>query len=228
MNICIPLLLSLFALYPGLSSASDNRPDQPHIIVQEKSHQTVSPDMATLTLKLENTSPHLKKARDNVEKRSRKLLRYLLRFNLPPEDRVVSELHIQPMAGTQNKNRVTQIITLKIRTLSQYSDVLERIQASQTNSHIRVVFEHSNEEGLKEQVVDSAINKARQKASKMAQRLGQKIGRVFSIEEHSHRIPSEQHLTHSVSSQKITGSASHIHPGQLRFSSQVRVIFLLR
>jgi len=222
--------LAIICLFLSTALNAETRPEQPHLLVKASSEFKFAPDTAILTLTLDNTSPHLKKARDNVEKRSRKLLRSLLRFNLPQQDIETGQLYIQPIQvqGSQrSQTRVSQTITLYVRSINRYPDILDRINSSQTASGIRVKFEHSNEEVLKEQVLDEAINKAREKAGRMASRLGQRTGRVFSIEEDSQRYPDNAQSELRVKVPRNSSPASAPQPDQISLTSDVRVIFFL-
>ncbi|MBB1487044.1 SIMPL domain-containing protein [Oceanospirillum sediminis] len=222
--------LTIICLFLSTTLNAETRPEQPHLLVKASSEFKFAPDTAILTLTLDNTSPHLKKARDNVEKRSRKLLRSLLRFNLPQQDIEMGQLYIQPIQiqGSQrSQTRVSQTITLYVRSINRYPDILDRINSSQTVSDIIVKFEHSNEEVLKEQVLDEAINKAREKAERMASRLGQKTGRVFSIEESSQRYPDHARSEFRVTAPRNSSLTSTPEPDQIRLTSDVRVIFFL-
>ena len=124
-------------------------PEQPHIIIQAEGVEYTLPDQVTLSLTLENVSPHLSKARDNVERRSEQLLRAMRSFNLDDKDIEAGQVRIQPEYRWENNKReqigtkVSRVMQFRIRDLNEYPDVLDAVFSAKVDSMAQVVFSHS-------------------------------------------------------------------------------------
>lgn len=210
-------------------------PEQPHIIVQAEGVEYTLPDQVTLSMTLENVSPHLSKARDNVERRSEQLLRSIRKFNLDDNDIEAGQVRIQPEYRWENNKRVqigtkvSRSMQFHIRDLSIYPDVLDEVFSAKVDSMAQVIFSHSQAEALQQRSLAKAVKNAKEKAELMARQLGQKVGKAYMIEESGAGRPMP------VARKEVMMMADagpqpqgDYQPGEVAFRSQVRIVFYLR
>lgn len=211
-------------------------PEQPHIIVQAEGTEYTLPDQVTLSLTLENVSPHLSKARDNVERRSEQLLRSIRKFNLDDKDIEAGQIRVQPEYRWENSKRVqigtkvSRMMQFNIRDLSIYPDVLDAIFSAKVDTMAQVIFSHSEADALQQRSLAKAIQNAKAKADLMAGQLGQKIGKAYMIEEvgSGRPMPVARKEVMMMADAAPSQPQADYQPGEVAFSSQVRVIFYLR
>lgn len=209
--------------------------DQPHIIVQAEGVEYTLPDQVTLSMTLEEVSPHLSKARDSVERRSEQLLKAVRRFNLADKDIEAGQVRIQPEYNWENNKRiqvgtrVSRMMQFRIRDLSVYPDLLDAVFSSRVDSLAQVSFSHSKAEALQEKSLAKAVLNARNKAERMAAQLGQKVGKAYLVEEVGGGRPMPvARKEMMMMADSAPQSQGDYQPGEISFSSQVRIIFYLR
>ena len=210
-------------------------PEQPHIIIQAEGVEYTLPDQVTLSLTLENVSPHLSKARDNVERRSEQLLRAIRSFNLDDKDIEAGQVRIQPEYRWENNKReqigtkVSRVMQFRIRDLNEYPDVLDAVFSAKVDSMAQVVFSHSQADALQQKSLASAVLNAKDKAERMARQLGQKVGKAFTIEEvgTGRPMPVARKEVMMMADSAPQPQADY-QPGEIAFKSQVRIVFFLR
>lgn len=216
-------------------NAQAQAPEQPHIIVQAEGVEYTLPNQVTLSLTLENVSPHLSKARDNVERRSEQLLRAIRRFNLDDKDIEAGQVRIQPEYRWENNKReqigtkVSRVMQFRVRDLEQYPDILDAIFSAKVDSMAQVEFSHSQAEALQQKSLAKAVLNAKDKAERMARQLGQKVGKAFTIEEvgAGRPMPIARKEVMMMADSAPQPKADY-QPGEIAFSSQVRIVFYLR
>jgi len=231
-------LLIAFAslIWLGHATASyAQSPEQPHSIVQAEGVEYTLPNQVTLSLTLENVSPHLSKARDNVERRSEQLLRAIRRFNLDDKDIEAGQVRIQPEYRWENNKRVqigtkvSRVMQFRIRDLEQYPDVLDEVFSAKVDSMAQVEFSHSQAEALQQKSLAKAVLNAKDKAERMARQLGQKVGKAFMIEEAGAGRPMPVARKEvMMMADSAPQPKSDYQTGEIAFSRQVRIIFYLR
>ena len=228
-------LTGLFSLTLAAYSQAQQSPEQPHIIVQAEGVEYTLPDQVTLSLTLENVSPHLSKARDNVERRSEQLLREIRKFNLPAKDIEAGQIRVQPEYRWEKNKReqigtkVSRTMQFRIRDLAIYPDVLDEIFSAKVDSMARVSFSHSQAEALQQKSLDQALDNAREKAQRMARQLNQKIGQAYRIEETGGIRPRPvAHAEMRIAADSAPKQQTDYQPGEIAFRSQVQVVFYLR
>lgn len=233
MNYITHLLTGVALLFSGLLWAQ--QPEKPHIIVQAQASEYVLPDQVTLNLTIENVSPHLNKARDNVEQRSKQLLRAIRRFNLEDKDIEAGQIRIKPeYRWEKNKRkqigtRVSRMMRFRIRNLDEYPNILDAVFSARIDSMAQVSFDHSQADTLQEKALDRAILNAKQKAQRMARQLGQRIGRAYSIEEVNYHAPMPRAMgKQMMMADSASNTEADYQPGEISFQSQVKVIFYLQ
>jgi len=214
--------------------AQAQSPEQPHIIVQAEGVEYTLPDQVTLSLTLENVSPHLSKARDNVERRSEQLLRSIRRFQLDDKDIEAGQVRVQPEYQWENNKRiqtgtkVSRSMQFHIRDLSIYPDVLDEIFSAKVDSMAQVIFSHSQAETLQQRSLAKAVKNAKEKAELMARQLGQRVGKAYMIEEAGFSLPAPVARKEVMMMADAAPQAkTDYQPGEVAFRSQVRIVFYL-
>ncbi len=226
------LLASISLIFSMQVSAQ--LPEQPHLVVRAEASESVLPNMVTVNLTIENISPILNKARKNVEQRSKQLLKEIRRFNLSSKDTEAGQIRIQPEYEWQKNKRVqvgtrvSRSMSFIVRDLSVYPDLLDAITSVSVDSLAQVTFGHSDEDKLQAKALDQAIINAKSKAQRMAQQLGQRISRAYSIEEIGQIRPMHQAMAKGMMADSAGGSTADYQPGEISFSSEVRIVFYLQ
>lgn len=226
------LLASISLIFSMQASAQ--LPEQPHLIVRAQASESVLPNQVTLSVTIENISPILNKARKNVEQRSKQLLKEVRRFNLAPKDIEAGQVRIQPEYNWQNNKRVqvgtrvSRNMRFVIRDLRLYPDLLDAITSARVDSLAQVTFGHSDAEKLQAKALDQAIINAKSKAQRMARQLGQRISRAYSMEEIGQIRPLHRGMAKGMMADNAEAATADYQPGEISFSSEVRIVFYLQ
>lgn len=188
----LPILL--FCLLP-FAALADGPPRDPYIQVNGHGELRVAPDMAHVSLSLEKTGRDAKVARADVEARAAKVISLARKLGLADKDIEAPAVTVYPEYGCEENDpssgckqvlkgqHVSRNITLTLRDLSRYGELVDGLFAAGVTDLGGVDFDRSDRKALEEQVRALAVVDAHDKAAGLAKSAGVTLGAVFSIEE---------------------------------------------
>lgn len=153
----------------------------------------------------------------------------------------IEDKHIQTERINLNKNYdyqlkkynyiANQSITIKLKDLSKYEELMQGLLNSGINRIDNVIFDASNRNSLKVETRKKAMMDAKTKASGYAAAVGQEIGNAIYISETSTNPPPPLPMYRaamSVESNSAVAGRETVAPGELEIRSKVNVVFQLK
>jgi uncharacterized protein YggE len=204
-------------------------PDQPHVVVSGQSEVSVVPDILHISLNLTEVGQEVAVARDQVEKRSQKLIDTLMQQGVEKRDITAASLKITPHYNWKNKaqiyvgTEVSRQVEVTLRDLAKYDDLIRAIIEAKVARVNSTRLESSREKELRNEALQMAIADARQKAELLVASFPEKLGPVYAITSGGpiHR-QREAYAMASVMSRKAA-----FEPGEIEISESVQVVFYL-
>ncbi len=233
---------------PVPASADDVLPDGPHIYVEGSAEIEVAPDRLELTVAIRSTHQEIKVAKADVERRSALLIEACRALGIEEGDLSSGPLGIQPSyryddgARVFEGTRVDRLVSVNLRDLSKYSELMRAAIDSEVNEIEDVGLYAAASDELEDRALSAALTDARQRAERLARSAGAKLGDVYSISEfqtrredlwklHSYRVTTTfanvRHGSELVEALGAEVSESFV-PARLRARAQVFVVFELR
>lgn len=219
-------------------------PDKPHIYVEGSAEIEVAPDQMTITVGLEETNQKLAVAKEDVDERSRRLIKAVKDLGVAPEDLSTTALHVNPAyeyrGGEQVPlgTRVYRQVEITLRDLSKYTQLIAALVDAEISNTVSTQLEVSNQEALTDQALVAAVEDARKRARALANAAGKGLGAAWSVSQFDMRT-YERHQVFAVSGLRDKGNVMQeggfaarasepFEPGMITASAQVYVVFLLK
>lgn len=161
------------------------------IIVSETGKVSVTPDIAKVTVGIEEQGQNLKIAQDNVNRKSKSLVDELKKLGIKENDIKTVNYNVYPEYDYQaspyriNGYRVSTSYEIKIEDFEVVNDVL--VVATNTGANVinNISFEvneKTKEEKLQE-AREIAVNKAKSKAEGLAKATDVNLGKIINVSE---------------------------------------------
>jgi uncharacterized protein len=224
---CTVLVPSLFG------QEAVNRP--PLITVTGTADMTVAPDQAYLSLGVDSRDKDLLLAKSENDTRIKKLMALAHAEGIEPKNIQTSRLSMRAEYSDEKipkltGYRVSQSVTLTLKDLSKYEDLMTKSLSAGVNQVGGIEFDVAHPEKLRDEARLKAIQAARDKAAAMAAQLGQKIGKAWEIKEGSNTgifspYANVQLTTRSRTS--IDEEDATVSGGEVTVSASVTISFLL-
>lgn len=240
------LLLTLALTLPVPPVTANPLPDKPHIYVEGYAEIEVEPDLMVVTVSLLETNDELAVAKETVDERSRTLIQLARDIGIDGSDIATTSLGIRPAYEYLDDRRVdmgTSVyrqVTLTLRDLSRYPELMEALVAADISSLIETRLKVSNQGALTEEALARSLEDARQRAEELAASQDKRLGEVFSISEFASRADETYRL---YPSRRIVGQSSRalgdvqafsapsrepFEPGLMMAVARVYVVYILR
>ena len=149
----------------------------------------VVPDEVTLTLGVETSDKDLETAKALNDARVKKILAVAKDAGIDPRHLKTDYLNLEPRYESRNNERillgywVRKNLTITVRDVSKFEDILSRALAAGANYVHGVDFRTTELRGHRDRARSLAIQAAKQKAVALAGELGQKVGAPRAIQE---------------------------------------------
>jgi hypothetical protein len=238
------LLLTLSLLVPVLAVA-DGLPTAPYIQVNGHGELQVAPDMAYISLSLEKTSLDAKAARADVEGRAAKVIALARQLKIADKDIDAPSVTVYPeydwvverstvSSGSESKRvrkltgqHVTRAITLTLRDLGHYGELVDGLFAAGITDLGNVVMDCSDREALQQKASALAVGDAHDRAAGLAQSAGVTLGSVYSItEQGGGYAPRPMSMARAVSMDAAPAAPEYLG-GKIQISADVTVFYLI-
>jgi uncharacterized protein YggE len=204
-------------------------PDQPHVVVSGQSEVSVVPDILQISLNMTEVGQEVAVARDQVEKRSQKLIDTLMQQGVEKRDITAASLKITPHYNWNNKaqiyvgTEVSRQVEVTLRDLAKYDDLIRAIIEAKVARVNSTRLESSREKELRNEALQMAIADARKKAELLVASFPEKLGPLYAITSGGPiREQREAYAMASVMSRKTA-----FEPGEIEISESVQVVFYL-
>ena len=128
----------------------------------------------------------------------------------------------------ENDRTVSKVLSIKLKDLSKYEDLMNGLLQSGINRIDGVSFSASNEDQLKSQARKKAVENAKMKAEEYAGVLNQTIGKAVLISEFQQPdYPQPRMYKSAMMEGDASGGQQPIAPGEIEMRTTVNVSFLL-
>ena len=182
------IIAIILLVLPATMAIASQLPDFPFLFSVGLATKEVPPDLATITFDVEAFDENPEKSLDTVKKRSNELLDLFKNLDISTKD--IETYEIDKKAVRQEKDyvelkilgyEVKQSFSIKLRVLSRYSLLIEKLLKYRNVSNINVQFDVSDRKELETTLIADACLNAKLQAENMANGIGTKLGSVFAI-----------------------------------------------
>ena len=203
---------------------------EPTVGVTGEGKVIVVPDEVTISLGVQTQGKDAAAVKSENDKAVDKVLDFLLKKNIPQNQ-------VQTEYVSLNKNydyntkvynyNASQTISVKLKDLSKYDEIMSGLVASGINSINGVNFGSSKMDTYEAEARKKAVANATMKAQEYAGVLGQKIGKAVQIAEQGTNTPQPQPMYKMAMSESMDSSQRTLAPGEMTISSKIQITFQL-
>ena len=203
---------------------------EPTVGVTGEGKVIVVPDEVTISLGVQTQGKDAAAVKSENDKAVDKVLDFLLKKNIPQNQ-------VQTEYVSLNKNydyntkvynyNASQTISVKLKDLSKYDEIMSGLVASGINSINGVNFGSSKIDTYEAEARKKAVANAKMKAQEYAGVLGQKIGKAVQIAEQGTNTPQPQPMYKMAMSESMDSSQRTLAPGEMTISSKIQITFQL-
>lgn len=203
---------------------------EPTVGVTGEGKVIVVPDEVTISLGVQTQGKDAAAVKSENDKAVDKVLDFLLKKNIPQNQ-------VQTEYVSLNKNydyntkvynyNASQTISVKLKDLSKYDEIMSGLVASGINSINGVNFGSSKMDTYEAEARKKAVANAKMKAQEYAGVLGQKIGKAVQIAEQGTNTPQPQPMYKMAMSESMDSSQRTLAPGEMTISSKIQITFQL-
>jgi hypothetical protein len=225
----IILVLAVFISCTQLARAQNQIPQ---ITVNAEGKIKIVPDQVFISVSVETSGTNASDVKKGNDKSVDKVLSFIKKMNLPVTDYTTQQVSLNQSYSYENKKKeyeASQTITILLKDLSKYEDLMEGIVEVGVNRIDNVDFKSSKMAAYLIEARKLAIKNAKQKANDYISELpGQKVGRVISISEIEsgfYPVVAASYRVDAVAAMDAPRETLAI--GELEVQSNVTVSFLL-
>ena len=181
----------LFTLLFSLNSLAGALPDSPHLYVKGVGVITVKPDIAQLHLSINFTNKNVIEAKKQSDSLAAKVIKIAEQYKIDKKDISASELNIHRETEYHSAKQkqifigyqVNRNISLKIRNLDQYTEIMQTLINSGVNEVGYVTLLSSKEDELRQQAKEKAIKDVKNAVKSLARSFDVKVGDLYRVSE---------------------------------------------
>lgn len=223
------VLVLVLSLMPFMALAGA-LPASPYVQVTGHGSLTVVPDMAHITVSVENTDKDLALARGDVERRAAAVIAAAGKLGVAERDISAANISIWPEYQWQNNRQVftgqhvSRRIVITLRNLGHYADLigaLVRIGVTTFNA----TLDRSDMPELRREALAQAVEDAHARALALVAAAGQNLGAVYSISETSAFIRPQPVM---MAAKMESRESAEYQPGTMEISADVNVVYLIK
>src|SRR5690554_2405329 len=158
----------------------------PTIDVSGEGTVRVVPDEVTINIRVENTGENTTNLKKQNDATVSEVLKFLKQMKIADKDVRTEYMNLTKNYDYNTKTytfAANQSISVKLRDLSEYENVIEGLLDTGINRMDGIAFSSSQQDALESQARKKAIENARMKAGEYASVLNQKVGKAVSISE---------------------------------------------
>lgn len=213
----------------AMTMTAQNQNPPPSVDVNGVGTVHVVPDRVTIQIRVENSADEVKGLKEKNDETVREVLCFLKKMNIAEKDIRTEYMNLTKNYDYNTKTysfSANQSISILIRDLSKYEDLMRGLLDSGVNRIDGVSFSSSDRKDLESQARKKAIENAKMKAEEYASALGQKIGKAISVSEFQSG-PEPRMKMRAMMSDAVEESDSSMALGEMEIQVMVQVKFLL-
>lgn len=231
------LLLFLYSKFgPNLPISVISQQRGEPLVVTAEGKATVVPDIAKISLGIEESAASLKQAQNSVNRKSKILNEELAKLGIKEKDIKTTSYNVFPEQDYQARPpkivgyKVSVSYEVKVKDFDKVNDVLVGATNAGANFIGGLSFE-VNEETKKEkldQARKEAVQKAKEKAKDLARSAGVTLGRTITISSSDQFEPPFYPIIEKMSVGGLAPEKPEIKPGETELVVQVALSFEIR
>ena len=172
-----------------MASSQEQKNNIPQISVNGEGKVKVTPDIAVITLGVQNNGKDAKEVKTQNDIVIDKVLKYIKKFNIPASDYQTTQVSLNKNYDYEKKKytyEANQTITITLKDLSKYDLFMMDIMETGINRIDGVEFKSSKIEQFETEARKKALLNAKKKAEDYLSVLpGQKLGKAILISDNS-------------------------------------------
>ncbi len=224
------VLIFCLALLGGILPAQTPVTESSGVIdVTGSAFMDVSPDYASIVIRVEKRSPSAREAQEAVSELMAKVLKYLEQRGDVAEVKT-QYVNLHPEYNYQEKmvNNYTanQSLSFDLQNLQAYDELMVELLELGINGISNVQFKSSQEEAIRKSLLGRAVLAAREKALTMTAELGQSVGKAVYISDQLSRSSDPRPYLQAERMESMASGPS-IQPGRIRLEIIANVRFKL-
>lgn len=177
--------LSVILLF-SMTLMNAQQAPKPTVDVRGEGIIQVVPDMASVTVQVENSGEDARKVQKNTDNTVQEVLKFLRKSGIDQKHIRTQHMQLGKNYDYQTKTYsyvANQTLVIKITDLSDYPDVMNGLLDTGINRIQGISFDSSKWDALEREARIKAIENGKMKAELYAATLGQKIGKAMHISE---------------------------------------------
>lgn len=229
----------LFVLLTTLSSFTfaSALPQEPYLYVQGTAKLQVKPDIATITIGVDDTQATIADAKKNIDEVAQKVIAIGKQFGIAEKDIQAEQLvAFKQMEYDREQNkqvfvgfRVSRDIQLTLSRIDQYPELLQALVDAGVTEFRNTQFLVSDQNSILDAVQKAAIKDAKMAAKELAKDFDVKLGKLYSV---SFSPLEPQTMPYLRANEKMmvmadTGNGPAYNTGHITIDAQVYAVYLI-
>jgi uncharacterized protein len=191
---------------------------------------SVAPDLAIVSFAVTGSGKELAPTRDDVNKRSSKVLASLRELGLVEGDLNAPDVGVHPEYDYRKGQRLTgyrvvRQMTAKVRDLNRLGDVLDWLVSAGANEVHGAQMSASDPSAAEHEALRAAVTAARAKAEAVADAGGVSLGGLARVEEEPGHGPPIPRMQMMAAGAMAEDASTEVAAGDLTVTRQVRAWF---
>lgn len=232
------ILLFVFAKWgPTINFSSITQTRGEPFIVSGEGKVSVTPDIAKVTLGIQESGQILKQVQDNLNKKSKTLVDAIKKQGIDEKDIKTTSYYIYPQYDYTNPNpRITGYSAstsyeVTIRDFDKVNEILAQATSAGANTAGGIALEVNDETKAKklQEAREKAVAKAKEKAEGLAKAAGISLGKIINISES--QGGNEIRPMYATSKDLAAGGAptpADIQPGETEITVTISLSYEIR
>ena len=230
MKSTVLILATLFSL-AAQAQVQDQRPQVPQISVSGEGKVKVIPDQAVINIGFQNSGKDSKEVKNLNDEVVDRVIKFLKKAGIPATDYKTNNVSLYKNYDYEKKKhsfQANQSLTLTLKDLSKYDDIMMGLNEVGVNSISGVEFKSSKIDDFEREARKKAILNAKQKAADYVSVLGQKVGKALLITDNSQTYtPQPMYKGMTAMATEADQSRETLAVGELEINTNVSVTFAL-
>ncbi|CCG53736.1 Protein of unknown function precursor [Flavobacterium indicum GPTSA100-9 = DSM 17447] len=223
------LILTLMTTFGAMSQEQKN--NIPQISVNGEGKVKVTPDIAVITLGVQNNGKDAKEVKAQNDIVIDKVLKYIKKFNIPTADYQTAQMNLYKNYDYEKKKysyEANQTVTVTLKDVSKYDLFMMDVMETGINRIDGVEFKSSKIEQYETEARKKAMLNAKKKAEDYLSVLpGQKLGKAIFIFDQSNTYYPQPVMYAKAAAMEVADTRETLAVGEIEVTSTVQVSFIL-
>ena len=229
MRTTVLILVTLFAL---TTQAQEQKNQVPQISVSGEGKVKITPDQVVINVGFQNTGKDAKEVKTLNDEVVDKVIKFLKKSGIPATDYKTNNVSLYKSYDYEKKKynfQASQSLTILLKDLSKYDDVMMGLNDAGVNSINGVEFKSSKMDDYEREARKKAMLDAKQKAQDYVSVLGQKVGKALLITDNSQSYAPQPMYKGNMMAMAADGGGQRetLAVGELEIITNVSVTFAL-